>query len=753
MLVGEVENLGFLRGLSHQLGIGVMLIWMNSLHEMVVRSPYVPQCGSGFQAKRQKTFFQIHLLASVKNSLSRATKAESSKFNPPLPSPIVFKRLEIRRSRPIVSAMVQFRRPPIFIFFLLCASAAINAKAQDTSDRVHIAPLGKTVELKLETKAEQDYVLETQAKLMEGKEWEPLMRFRGSSAAPRNWVDPLCGSTDYRFFRLKKLLDAPPAEVSNFRLLDTTGTAHELYYDPRPAGAVLVFTGTNYSNVLPVLSELNTIRQSAGASNVLTWVITACDVDQRDALANFATNLPPDVPILQDLTHAVTRTLSTGMTPEVVLVSVADWSIAYRGPVSESVDTGKGIRASHLLADAVSELIAQRPVSVSSFATRLGTPAGLRPVAQADYTTKIAPLLLKSCMPCHSPGDIAPWSMTNHAVVQMYSKLIKSDVLSGLMPPWHADPKYSAFSNSKALTANEVSTLVDWIDRGSPRGTGEDVLATTQHQAPADWPLGTPDAIVSIPSQSIPATGTIDYKYLYASSPFSSDVWLRAVAVKPGNRTVVHHSLIFKGSISELIALQGGLSGFFAGYVPGMDQVAYPAGTGKQLKKSDTIVFQMHYTASGKATTDRTQLGLYLAPAKPNNELVTSSAYDTSFSIPPNSPNVYVSATRVFTHKSVLQEFSPHMHFRGATAKFTLRYPDGTSEVILNVPTYLFNWQALYRLQSPKEVPAGTTLLTEGSFDNSALNRFNPDPTSTVTFGEQSWQEMFIGYVNFIEIP
>jgi hypothetical protein len=629
-----------------------------------------------------------------------------------------------------------------------CASAVAQ-----TQDRVKIGPLGNKVQLTLETGSpQQEYVLESQAKLMEGAEWAPLLQFRGSSA-PRPFVDALCGTMEARFFRLRQLLDAPPVEVSNFRLIDTGGKAWELYYQKDPRGVALLFTGTNLVSALPLAAELDRVRQQAGASNLQIWIVTASGTSQRDANAEIAKGLPPGMPVLEDPSHAVHRTLGSGRAPEVVLISTLNWSVAYRGPVEEAIDTGVGMIRSQPFFTAAAELVLNKPISVSKLAT-VGTSAGLRPLAPAQYSTQIAPLLLKSCMPCHSPGDIAPWSMTNHSVIGVFSRLIKSSVLAGEMPPWHADPKHQQFENSKALAPDEVAMLVDWIDRGSPRGTGRDPLAEAVHSAPADWPLGKPDAIISIPRQSIPASGVIDYRYLYAQNPFPTDVWLRAITVKPGDRTVVHHCLVFKGgSLADLAAALGGLGGYFAGYVPGMDQTAFPAGTGKLLKRTDSIVFQMHYTVSGKPTTDLTQIGLYLAPSKPARELVTSAGFDTTFTIPPMTPEVPVSASRTFAKKSVIYELSPHMHFRGASARITLLYPDGQREVLLNVPDYFFNWQALYRLATPKEVPAGTQMFCEGTFDNSIRNRFNPDPSATVKFGEQSWEEMFIGYVNFSEVP
>ena len=618
-------------------------------------------------------------------------------------------------------------------------------------DRVQITPLGNKVELTLETSAaDKEYVLESVARLMEGEEWAPLLQFRGGTT-PRPFVDPICGTVESRFFRLRQLLDAPAVEVSNFRLLDVTGGAFELYYQQTAKGVMVILAGADLASVIPFAAELDRIRKQSGEENLPTWIISASATLERNSIAEIAKVFPADMRVLQDPSHAVHRTLGSGRSPEAVLVSTSDWSIAYRGPVEELIDTGVSIVRTQPLAGAVAELIGKNPISISRMAV-VGEPSGLRPIEEAAYSTRIAPMLLVSCMPCHSEGNIAPWAMKNHSVIQEFSRLIKSAVLAGEMPPWHADPAYQRFANSKALPPEDVAVLIDWIDRGAPRGDGPDPLVDAVQESVEDWPLGEPDAIISIAPQEVPATGAIDYRYLIAKSPFPNDVWLRAVSVKPGNRSVVHHSLVFKGGILELLAFQGGLSGFFAGYVPGMDQVPFPGGTGKLLKRSDTIVFQMHYTASGKATTDDTQLGLYLAHEKPKQELVTTAAYNTRFVIPPETADVPVSASMTFAKKSRIYELSPHMHYRGAAARFTLVYPDGDREVLLNVPKYFFDWQALYRLASPKDVPAGTRLVAEGAFDNSIRNRFNPDPAATVRFGEQSWEEMFIGYINFAQM-
>lgn len=640
------------------------------------------------------------------------------------------------------------RNLPIWVI-LATVYGLVNGLAQ-SPDSLSIAPKGNTVELEIATESEDQYILESQAKLMEGEEWEPIMEFRGNRSKPRSFVDPICGTSDARFFRLKKLLAAPPRQVSNFRLLDLQGQAHELYYHWNVEGIVLLLAGDQPELVETWAPDLTALRASYEPESLLIWNVLLSEEDDRDSLLETLNSVPATLPVLQDVTQAVTRTLSSGEVPEAILVNTKDWSIAYRGPVTLNVDTGDSISDWAPLTEAIESLMAESEPEV----TRLrpfGVVSGVNDLPETTYSEHIAPMLQQHCFPCHTPGDIAPWAMTSYDVILEFSGLIKSAVLAGEMPPWHADPKYSTFSNAKSMSNEEIATLIDWIDRGSPRGDGADPLAETETPEPVDWPMGNPDHVVSIPLQSVPAQGSVDYKYFFSESPFDEDVWLKAAAVKPGDRSVVHHCLVFKGTLTDLIALRGGLGGFFAGYVPGMEQVPFPEGTGKRLRKGDLIVFQMHYTTNGKAATDQTQLGLYLAEETPSREIITSAAYDVNLRIPPNSRDVHVRATQRFDTASTIYEFSPHMHYRGAAAKFTLRYPDGSQEVVLSVPAYFFDWQALYRLDTPKQVPAGSVLICEGWFDNTAQNRFNPNPNDTVRFGEQSWEEMFIGYFNYAE--
>ena len=215
----------------------------------------------------------------------------------------------------------------------------------------------------------------------------------------------------------------------------------------------------------------------------------------------------------------------------------------------------------------------------------------------------------------------------------------------------------------------------------------------------------------------------------------------------------MHHALVFLNYPKQLKDLEpdmeGGLNGFFAGYVPGMFNEPYPKGTGKWVPKGSEFVFQMHYTTTGRATRDQSKLGLYLAKKKPAREFFTRAASNTDFEIKPNDAHSAADATYTFDHDVTLYEMSPHMHYRGKEAAYEVKYPDGKTQTLLNVPNYDFNWQTMYRLEKPLHLPAGSQLYVAGAFDNSVRNPRNPDPARTVYFGLQSWDEMFIGYMGF----
>lgn len=624
-----------------------------------------------------------------------------------------------------------------------CAAVAPATLAAAPAAAIRQGPA--LIEVGVPAEDGREFAIESTETLGPGAPWRAVATV-GTTNRPVFVADPTCATRPQNFYRLRLLQGAVPVEVPNFRLLDLDGRAHELFYHGNAPAVVLLLAGRSLDSLAPHAEELRALQAAHPAVRFLVLLGTERRLVRREAAAAAAA-LGLDFPVLEDEAGVVTRQLAEGALPEALVLRPGWWTITYRGRIT---DRG-GREPQPLLAAALAAQVAGgRPLVRRTEA--LGEPLDL-PVAAAEYATEIAPLLQQHCVNCHSPGNIGPWAMTSHAVVADFAALIKDEVLTRRMPPWHADPHSLAMANDELLQPEDLAKLVDWLDRGAPRGDGPDPLADSVPPLPPDWPLGPPDHVLRAPRFTLPASGTIAYKYEFMVSPFPQDVWLRAAVVKPGNRRAVHHVLIFSGGFAELQALQGGLAGYFAAFVPGQAQEPFPAGTGKLLKRGDIIVWQLHYTATGQPETDQTELGLYLHAVAPAKELRTTAAFDTGFVIPPGAADHPGRAEYLVTRDILLHEFSPHMHYRGSRFRFDAVHPDGTRETLVNVPYYRFDWQSLYRLAEPKRLAAGTRIVCDGGWDNSAANFYNPDPGQAVRFGEQSWEEMFIGYFNYTPAP
>jgi hypothetical protein len=339
--------------------------------------------------------------------------------------------------------------------------------------------------------------------------------------------------------------------------------------------------------------------------------------------------------------------------------------------------------------------------------------------------------------------------MNSYEVVKGFAPMIRETLMTRRMPPWSADPHIGEFSNSFGLTEGETKTLVHWVDAGAPRGDGEDVLKTVVRE-PHDWParLGKPDVVVTIPEFNVPASGIIDYQNIKLPNPFKGDVWVRAIAFKPGVKSVVHHvtSNYVPDPRAPAPAIQGG---FIGAFVPGGGvQVAAP-GTGLPVPAGGEITYQMHYTVDGKPEKDVTQVGYYLHKTPPEIVRRTADIAQTNLRIPAGAMRYHDRAYVEFPADAVIYTIHAHGHFRGYSVKLTEKAPDGKETVMLSLPRYDFNWQSDYELAQPKLIKAGTKLIVDEIYDNSIHNPANPDPNRTVTWGEQTMDEMLYFRVNY----
>lgn len=548
---------------------------------------------------------------------------------------------------------------------------------------------------------------------------------------------------------------SPGSRVDNFRLLDHNGASHELYYLSDAKAVVLMTHGIGCPIVRKSISQLKEIRDRYRAQGVEFLLLNSNMQDDREAIAKEAAEFGVDLPIMVDETQLIGEALGVERTADVFVIDTNGWKLAYRGPMDDRLHYGaeKPTASKHYLADALDAVLAQRPVAVTQ-ADTLGCLVNLTERerraehAKISYAEQIAPLLLEKCVACHRPGGIGPWAMTDYNMVHGFAPMMREVLRTKRMPPWHADPHYGSFVGDRSLNNEQLKTLVHWIEAGAPRGEGADPLAK-QDKTWSEWTMGKPDLIVEVPAFDVPAIGVVSYQYPRASNPLGHDVWIRGIEILPGNRTVVHHVLAGiddpSGSRREFV----GRIGELGGYAPGKNAAPYPVDTGILLRKDWNFRFQMHYTPNGKAVTDVTRIGLYFYDKPPKYTLEMRLILNTGLTIPPHAKAHAESLKHVFENDVMLYSLLPHAHYRGRAAKFTAFYPDGQDEILLSVPKYDFNWQPTYFFQKPKFVPAGTKIVMDMTWDNSAQNPLNPDPTKEVHWGDQTWEEMNVGWFRY----
>ncbi|HEU5283411.1 MAG TPA: redoxin family protein [Burkholderiales bacterium] len=548
----------------------------------------------------------------------------------------------------------------------------------------------------------------------------------------------------------------PGARVDNFRLLDHNGASHELYYLSDAKAVVIMVHGNGCPIVRNALPALREIRDRYRAQGVEFLLLDSNLQDDRDAVAREAAQFGIDFPILLDETQLIGESLGVTRTAEVFVIDPRRWKLVYRGAMDDRLAYGaqRPTASEHPLTDALDATLRGDPVAVAQtdpVGCLVNLPESQRRDAHVkiSYSERIAPLLADRCASCHREGGIGPWAMTGYDQVRGFAPMIREVIRTKRMPPWHADPHYGKFVGERSITNEDARTLVHWIEAGAPRGTGPDPLAATDRSW-SEWTLGTPDLIVEVPAYEVPASGVVSYQYPYAANPMGRDVWIRAIEILPGDRSVVHHVLagIDDPGNAERRAIRGQI-GELGGYAPGKNAVPYPADTGILLRKEANFRFQMHYTPNGRKTTDVTRVGYYFYDKPPKHSLEMAMILNTALAIPAHAKSYSESLDQVFDRDVMLYSLLPHAHLRGRAAKFTAHYPDGREEILLSVPRYDFKWQPLYALDPPKLIPAGTRIQLDMTWDNSAQNPANPDPSQEVRWGEQTWEEMNVGWFRF----
>jgi peroxiredoxin len=560
--------------------------------------------------------------------------------------------------------------------------------------------------------------------------------------------------------------DRPPdsakaaARVDGFTLKDTNGKAVSLADFRDKQAVVVVFIGVECPLANQYVRRLHELHEEFSDKGVQFIAINSNSQDSAAAVADHAKKNQLPFPVLKDDEQKVADLFHALRTPEAFLLDPSG-TIRYHGRIDDQYGIGvQRLKAtSRDLADAITALLDGKPIAnpvVDVSGCYIGRDKPVKAATGITYTKDVAPIVQKHCQECHRPGQIGPMSLMTYEKARSWSDTIRDVVSERRMPPWLADPRYGHFANDRSMPAKESETLLAWIDQGCPKGDDKDLPPPRTFTGADGWSIGKPDVIISMKEPfSVPAKAPIfglQYQYFKVKTDFPEDLWVQAAECRPGNRAVVHHIIVYVLEGGKRLNMRNADaigSNLLAATAPGDLPTVLPPGVGKRIPKGATLLFQLHYTPNGVEATDQSSIGLILCKAPPQHIGRTRSIFNQRFTIPANDGNYAVDSTSLFDRDAILIGYMPHMHLRGKDFQYEVVYPDAKKEILLSVPRYDFSWQTGYRLAKPLQLPAGTRINCYAHFDNSTNNPNNPSPTTSVTWGDMTWQEMMIGWVDY----
>lgn len=538
-------------------------------------------------------------------------------------------------------------------------------------------------------------------------------------------------------------------KIDNFKLHDFRGAEFDSSVNAQNELVVVTFLGTECPLAKlygPRLAEL----AAKYAPKKVAFV--AIDSNQQDTLAEmaqYARVSKIEFPFLKDPANHVADLFGAQRTPEVFVLN-SQRTVAYHGRIDDQFGIGfsRNEPTRQDLAIALDELLAASAVTTpdtKATGCHIGRVNRKSPRGELTYAKDIAPVIQRNCVGCHRAGEIAPFELTSNDDVVNWSQSIREAVHEQRMPPWHADSDAGTFVNDRRMSDHDRKLLLDWIENGMPAGNAADLPKPRQFVD--GWQIPKPDIVLEMPAAySVPAKGTVEYQYFPVNHTFDEDQWIVASEARPGNRAVVHHLILFFvppgfNRPEQAASLENSVATF----APGMPAWQAKPGMAKRIPAGSKLIFQAHYTPNGTEATDLSKAGLVFADRKQiEKQLQTDAVVNFRLRIPPNSDNVSFKAEHRFARDMRLVSLLPHMHLRGKAFKIEAVDPAGERTLLLNVPRYDFNWQNTYVFAEPLQMREGSSLQCTAVYDNSAKNPSNPDPSKTVGWGDQTWEEMFV---------
>lgn len=550
-----------------------------------------------------------------------------------------------------------------------------------------------------------------------------------------------------------------PIDLSSLELLGAQRRVELLEELLGEGPAVVAFLGVECPLAKRYAARLNDLQADYADRGVKVVGVVSNHQDSLEEIARFARERDLDYPVFKDPGARLADRLGATRTPEVAVLDGAG-RLRYLGRIDDQYGVGvaKNTPSKQELRAALESVLAGGEVEVPK-ARAAGCLIGRAPLptpaAEPTFTywRDVAPIINQCCIGCHRAGEIGPFALGAYRDAADWGPTIAEVTSAERMPPWHASPEYGHFANDRRMPREEIELLAVWAAEGCPEGDPRD--APQRPTFVKGWQLPRkPDSVVAMAETpfQVPAEGGpagVPYQYFKVPSGYTEDRWVEATEVQPGDSTVVHHVIVYTAPPG---ADNHREMSFLTAFVPGLRFDPLPPGSAKRIAAGSDFVFELHYTPTGVETPDITKLGLLFAdPEQVTHEVVTSEIGNDSFEIPPHAAAHEVQATsRPAEAPLQILSFSPHMHLRGKSFRYELVKADGVREVLLDVPGYDFNWQTRYVLARTLTLPRGARLHATAHFDNSAENPANPDPTATVRWGDQSWEEMMLGYFDVV---
>lgn len=545
-------------------------------------------------------------------------------------------------------------------------------------------------------------------------------------------------------------------KIASFALTDARDQKRVALADFKDKKAVVVFfLGTECPVNNAYMPRLTELHKAFAARGVQFLAVNSNEQDTADRVAAHAKKNEIPFPVLKDDGQKVADLFGAVRTPEVFVLG-GDSKIAYQGRIDDQFGVGyqKPQATERDLAQALEEILSGKAVTkavTEASGCKIGRPTSPKATASVTYARDVSRIMQNNCQECHRQGQIGPMALLTYKDAANWSDTIREVVDSQRMPPWHADARFGKFANDRSLSKEDKDKLLAWIDQGCPKGDDKDLPAPKQFSTES-WRIGKPDLILSMAEEfDVPAEtpkGGVPYKYFTVETNFKEDMWVSRAEARGGAAAVVHHIIVFiQPPDGQFQPDRAGR--VLCGTAPGDMPMICPDGMAKKVPKGSKLIFQMHYTPNGIAQKDRSSVGLVFSKP-PERSVLTMPVANNRFEIPPGDGNYQVESQFAFREDALVLSFMPHMHVRGKDFLVEAIFPDGKKETLLSVPHFDFGWQSVYRCAKPLAMPKGTKIHCIAHFDNSTANANNPDPTKAVRWGDQTWEEMMIGWTDFV---